>query len=649
VNDTWVGRPGWARALRVTLFLAPALFAWAAIRVTSPAFLSAEGWLRIPLWIAQALLVSLITARAFTVASQRLIPLTSLLSLALVFPDEAPSRFGIALRAGATKKLESSIPELPADEGEAARAAIELVSGFNHHDRLTRGHIERVRAYGEMIGAEMGLNDEELNQLRWGLLLHDVGKLGVPAEILQKDGRPTSEEWDVLKTHPDMGAEILKPLANFLGPWGRAAADHHERWDGSGYPQGLARTEISLAGRICAVADAYDVITSKRSYKSPQSVEFARKELVDNAGSQFDPVVVRAFLRCSLRATGRTGIWGWLFELPRAFGASAMASVPAAGVVGSIAATAIGLVTFANPSPAPPAELAFEQPASLEFVESLDSGDVGQTGVESAAIDVAPLPSTTSSSTTTTTSSIPAETADTTTPPSSTLAVTPDAPATTAAPVTTSTAPPASSTTAVVRTTIRPTTSTTTRPSTTTTTPPTTTSSTTTSTSPSQTSSTTIDPLLLPPSVHGTGFNLIVNPTVFPGDARSDTGLLFLEHDSVALPEDIEIFEFTQSPTQANTGSPITLFEGDVVCVWHFHWRPVNTADPVTVHFEFNRKVLGTTIPRRTSSLNLPGVTYTERDYMASDLVTQTEFTLTVELNEAPDKADGFRIILDCD
>ena len=165
------------------------------------------------------------------VVTQRLLPLTSLLNMTLVFPDEAPSRFGMALRAGSTRKLSQSIPTLPDDEGDAAREAIELILSFNKHDRLTRGHIERVRAYGELIGEEMGLSDEEINKLRWGLILHDVGKLAVPAEILQKDGKPTKEEWEVLQTHPVAGATILEPLTNFLGPWIGAAGQHHERWD----------------------------------------------------------------------------------------------------------------------------------------------------------------------------------------------------------------------------------------------------------------------------------------------------------------------------------------------------------------------------------------------------------------------------------
>ena len=346
------------------IFIAPAVFAWIAVRGVSPAFYQVDNSLRLPLWIVQALIVSLVVARAFAVIAQKLVPLTSLLSLTLVFPDQAPSRFGTALRAGATKKLQATVHTLPKDEGEAAREAITLITAFNKHDRLTRGHIERVRAYGEMIGTEMGLADEDLNKLRWGLILHDVGKLSVPSEILQKEGRPTKEEWEILKTHPAMGADFLEPLTNFLGPWIGAANHHHERWDGTGYPNGLSGTDISLAGRICSVADAYDVITSKRSYKNPQPIEFARKELVDNAGTQFDPAIVRAFLQAGIRNKSRAGFLGWLLELPHTLGIASVASVPAATVAGAMAATAITLSTIApSPTTTPPPQIAFEQPA----------------------------------------------------------------------------------------------------------------------------------------------------------------------------------------------------------------------------------------------------------------------------------------------
>ncbi len=116
-------------------------------------------------------------------------------------------------------------------------------------------------------------------------MLHDLGKLNVPSEILNKPGSPDETEWAILQTHPTAAAELLEPLRPWLGDWINAAAEHHERWDGAGYPLGLAGTEISLAGRITAVADAFDVITSRRSYKESMSAETARQELIRCAGS----------------------------------------------------------------------------------------------------------------------------------------------------------------------------------------------------------------------------------------------------------------------------------------------------------------------------------------------------------------------------
>ena len=173
---------------------------------------------------------------------------------------------------------------------------------MSRHDRLTRGHSERVRAYADLIGQQLRLDDESTVKLHWAALVHDVGKLDVPAEILTKKGRPTQQEWMlVLQQHPGASRRYLRGLDEWLGEWGRAATEHHERIDGDGYPLGLRGDEISLAGRIVAVADAFDVMTSARSYKKPHPAARARAELAENAGTQFDPDIVRAFLSVSLR------------------------------------------------------------------------------------------------------------------------------------------------------------------------------------------------------------------------------------------------------------------------------------------------------------------------------------------------------------
>ena len=237
--------------------------------------------------------------------TRRLLPLAALFKLSLVFPDRAPSRFRTALRTGTVHQLEARVRKvrergLSDDTSAAAEELLELIAALSAHDRLTRGHAERVRAYSRMIGEELHLHGDDLSKLHWAGLLHDVGKLFVPTEILNKPGLLTDEEFEVVKGHPGWGAELCEPLRGWLGDWVDAVGQHHERWTGGGYPTGIAGQDISLAARIVAVADAFDVMTCARSYKQPVTPAAARDELTRCAGSQFDPDVVRAFLNVSL-------------------------------------------------------------------------------------------------------------------------------------------------------------------------------------------------------------------------------------------------------------------------------------------------------------------------------------------------------------
>lgn len=339
---TWSNRPVLAAAVRAALFVVPIVGGWLAVRITAPHYWQPETF-GIVAWIAQAIVVATLAAKLVSRATDRFLPLSTILGMTLVFPDHAPSRFGTALRAGNLNKLMGEQALTAGDTQRAAEEAVAMVAALGRHERLTRGHTERVRAYADLIGQEMGLGDDELLKLRWGVLLHDVGKLSVPAEILNKQGRPTAEEWAILKRHPSEGARMITPLADWLGEWSLATAQHHERWDGEGYPCGLAGTDISLAGRIAAVADAYDVITSKRSYKEPMSPEAARAELVSCAGAQFDPDVVRAMLRVGLTKRRSLGALSWIMEVPTvARVASQAANAPAA--VAATAAVAVSTV-----------------------------------------------------------------------------------------------------------------------------------------------------------------------------------------------------------------------------------------------------------------------------------------------------------------
>ena len=175
-----------------------------------------------------------------------------------------------------------------------------LATAIETRDDYTGGHVERVARYAAATGRELGLAGEELRALWVGALLHDVGKIGVPDHVLKKPAPLTHDEYEEMKRHPEIGATIME-RSRFLRPGLPAVLHHQERFDGSGYPYGLRGPEISLQGRIVAVVDTYDAIVSSRPYRNGSTCEFAREEILRNAGSQFDPFVVDAFMRAADR------------------------------------------------------------------------------------------------------------------------------------------------------------------------------------------------------------------------------------------------------------------------------------------------------------------------------------------------------------
>jgi len=180
---------------------------------------------------------------------------------------------------------------------EAYRATLKaLTTALETRDQETHGHSERVVSYSLRLGREYGLNREQMKALEFGSLLHDIGKIGVPDSILRKPAKLTEDEWVLMREHPLHGQQILRGI-EFLQGAARVVAQHHEQWDGSGYPLGLHEEDIDLNARIFAVADAFDAITSDRVYRKGKSYEAAAKELDDWAGRQFDPKVVAAFHR----------------------------------------------------------------------------------------------------------------------------------------------------------------------------------------------------------------------------------------------------------------------------------------------------------------------------------------------------------------
>jgi cyclic di-GMP phosphodiesterase len=171
-----------------------------------------------------------------------------------------------------------------------------LAHALETRDAETHGHSERVVTFSLRLGRELGIEDKQLKALEFGSLLHDIGKIGVPDAILRKPAKLTEEEWIKMREHPRHGQQILRGI-KFLEGAARVVGQHHEKWDGSGYPIGLRGEEIDLNARIFAVADAFDAMTSDRVYRAGKPYEAAAEELERWAGKQFDPQVVEAFHR----------------------------------------------------------------------------------------------------------------------------------------------------------------------------------------------------------------------------------------------------------------------------------------------------------------------------------------------------------------
>ena len=343
-DDRWTRRAWSARVVRLLAFALPIAISVVATTLVNWALPAPQSSRQRLLWWALLLVVAVAALRLGDRLARRLLPLAALLELTLVFPDRAPSRFGVALRSGSGRQRQRRLDELaslgPGDPAAAA-LALELVAGLTVHDRITRGHSERVRAYAELMADELKLEPGERNRLRWAAMLHDVGKMAIPGAVLNKAEALDDDDRSVLRSHPVEGERLTAPLRPWLGVWADAVGEHHEWWDGSGYPRGRRGEEISAAARLVAVADAYEVMTAARPYKRPMAADAARRELVAGAGGQFDPAMVRAFLNLSLgRLRTAAGLFGWLGQLPfvwrvavAPFTGPAVASVVTAGLL----------------------------------------------------------------------------------------------------------------------------------------------------------------------------------------------------------------------------------------------------------------------------------------------------------------------------
>src|ERR671937_1530339 len=217
----WAAHPWRARALRVLVYALPIAGSLVFVRVATSltGVPTSSLWLFLLWWLGISVAATVVVSVLYAL-TRRLLPLGALLGLSLVFPDEAPSRFRLALSSGTVESLEQRL-RLLKQAGEAAtpQAAAEillqLVAALDVHDPLTRGHAERVRAYAYSLGRELGLSDDDIDHLNWAALLHDVGKLEVSTEILNKPGKPTEAEWEQLRRHPLFGETMVAPLRDW--------------------------------------------------------------------------------------------------------------------------------------------------------------------------------------------------------------------------------------------------------------------------------------------------------------------------------------------------------------------------------------------------------------------------------------------------
>jgi len=197
--------------------------------------------------------------------------------------------------------LNKTFSELKSTHQELQKAYLDtihrLVLAAEYKDEDTGDHIVRMSRYSALIAAKLGLPDREVQNIRYAAPMHDVGKIGIPDNILIKPGKLTDEAFDFMKTHTTIGATILAgSKAQILRLAWEVAISHHEKWNGRGYPQGLSGDKISIAGRIVGLADVFDALTSKRPYKDPYPIEVAVDIIKKEHGEHFDPDVADIFL-----------------------------------------------------------------------------------------------------------------------------------------------------------------------------------------------------------------------------------------------------------------------------------------------------------------------------------------------------------------
>jgi CHASE2 domain-containing sensor protein len=280
---------------------------------------SAPGWL--------ALIAVVLAAMLAPLATLRLRPLTTTLAAlaaAALYLVAAQVAFEhgvilvvvyplLALLAGLVGMIAASYVLAFIERNQFSRqlraSQLELIQrlaqAVEYRDAETGGHIRRIGTLCERLARSIGWSERDAEMLRHASAMHDVGKIGIPDTILLKPGRLDEDEWRVVRSHTTIGAEILADSANPLVQMAeRIALHHHERWDGTGYPAGIAGEEIPIEARICSVCDVFDALLSQRSYKDSWRLEDALAEIARNRGTQFDPVLVDRFLELAPEMLG---------------------------------------------------------------------------------------------------------------------------------------------------------------------------------------------------------------------------------------------------------------------------------------------------------------------------------------------------------
>ena len=192
-----------------------------------------------------------------------------------------------------TQELQSAFQEIKATSLETI---CRLSRAAEYKDEETGAHIMRMSHYSAAVAREIGLPEDEAESILYAAPMHDIGKIGIPDRILLKPGKLDQDEWEIMKQHTTIGGRILeRSSAVYIKLGETIALTHHEKWDGTGYPHGLRGEEIPIAGRITAIADVFDALTSKRPYKEPFSIEKSFSIIQEGRGTHFDPQVVDAF------------------------------------------------------------------------------------------------------------------------------------------------------------------------------------------------------------------------------------------------------------------------------------------------------------------------------------------------------------------